>query len=134
MVKLTDCMVSISQMGRQGSNTAMAQVEVQMEAATRRTNLICFKDIFQAYFSGIFFKNKISNIFQRHQENKSDQNIFSRTQTGIFFKATSRTNLTTIFFKDTNRNIFQRHQEDESDQNICQERTEDLFMTRTLLL
>ena len=27
-------MVSISQMGRQGSNTAMAQVEVQMEAAT----------------------------------------------------------------------------------------------------
>ena len=32
-------MVSISQMGRQGSNTAMPHVEVQMEAATSRTNL-----------------------------------------------------------------------------------------------
>ena len=106
MVKLTDCMVSISQMGRQGSNTAMAQVEVQMEAATSRTNLttIFFKDICQEYFSRIFFKN-------------------------IFNRYSSR-----IFFKNTNRNIFQRHQEDESDQNICQERTEDLFMTRTLLL
>ena len=32
-------MVSISQIGRQGSKTAMAQVEVQMEAATSNTNL-----------------------------------------------------------------------------------------------
>ena len=46
-------MVSISQMGRQGSNTAMAQVEVQMEAATRRTNL-----------TPIFFKNKNKNMFK----------------------------------------------------------------------
>ena len=112
-------MVSISQMGRQGSNTAMAQVEVQMEAATRRTNLtrIFFKDIFQGYFSRIFFKN----IFQEY---------FSR----IFFKNIFHRYSSRIFFKNTNRNIFQRHQENKSDQNICQERTEDLFMTRTLLL
>ena len=89
MVKLTDCMVSISQMGRQGSNTAMAQVEVQMEVATSRTNLtrIFFKDICQGYFSRIFFKD----IFQEY---------FSRTQTGIFFNATRRMNLIRIFVKN----------------------------------
>ena len=55
---MTDCMVSISQMGRQGSKTAMAVVEVQMEAATSRTNLtrIFFTEIFQEYFSRIFFR------------------------------------------------------------------------------
>ena len=36
---MADRMVSISQMGRQGSSTAMAQVEMQIEPATSKMNL-----------------------------------------------------------------------------------------------